>query len=139
MLKRKQTKVRKFPAKQGKFEGGYGNPPKDHQFKPGESGNPKGPPKRRTNLWVWFCKYMELTRKQIEKLDRDKLTAAQLSALTMVEKTMNGQYTASERLAKHVFDREEGKPTEYMVVGGNDNVLSDEKCEEIRKLLQKRC
>ena len=27
---------------------GYGRPPKEHQFKPGQSGNPKGRPKRQS-------------------------------------------------------------------------------------------
>ncbi len=32
----------------GDYEVGCGKPPKEHQFKPGQSGNPKGrPPKRK--------------------------------------------------------------------------------------------
>ncbi len=31
----------------GDNEVGYGNPPKEHQFKPGQSGNLKGRPKSR--------------------------------------------------------------------------------------------
>jgi hypothetical protein len=138
-IKNKNAKSKKFPAKQGKFDVGYGNPPKDHQFKPGESGNPKGPPRHRTQLWTYFCWYMNMTDAELKKLDRKKLTAAQLSALKIVENAVDGEYTGSERLARHVFNREEGKPTEYLIVGDNGNALSDEQCDEIRKLLQKRC
>ena len=117
---------------------GYKNPPHEYDFKPGQSGNPKGPPKRRTQLWTYFCRYMNMTDAEVKKLDRKKLTQAQQTALRLVKNAKNGKYSGSERLARHVFDREEGKPTEYLVVGDNENTLSDDECDEIRKLLQKK-
>ena len=33
----------------GSYETGYGKPPKQHQFKPGQSGNPRGRPKGSKN------------------------------------------------------------------------------------------
>jgi hypothetical protein len=138
MLKTKQTKGRKFPAKQGKskVDVGYKKPPEKTQFKPGESGNPTGPPVRRTQLWVYFCRYMQMTDSQIAKLDRKKLTQVQQTALRLVENAKNGKYSGSERLARHVFDREEGKAVEHLVIE-NENTLSDEECEEIRELLKR--
>jgi hypothetical protein len=117
-------------------EVGYKKPPKEHQFKPGESGNPKGPPVRRTQLWPYFCKYMAMTDAELEKLDRDKLTQAQQTALAIVENAKAGKYSGSERLARHVFDREEGKAVEHLIVE-NENTLTDEECAEIRELLAK--
>jgi hypothetical protein len=70
MAKKATTKVKKIAAEQEKSQVGYKKPPKESQFKPGESGNPKGPPVHRTNLWVWFCKYMSLTDAKLAKLDR---------------------------------------------------------------------
>ena len=33
-----------------KYEVGYKRPPREHQFKPGQSGNPKGRPKKNNNF-----------------------------------------------------------------------------------------
>jgi hypothetical protein len=129
---------KKLPAKQGICKDvGYKKPPEETQFKPGQSGNPAGPPKRRIQLWVYFCRYMNMTDAEIKKLDRKKLTLSQQTAMKIVENAAKGKYSGSERLARHVFNREEGKPTEYLVVGDNEDTLSDEKCEEIREILRK--
>jgi hypothetical protein len=56
----KKADTKKVTIKQGKSEVGYKNLPKEAQFKPGQSGNPAGPPKRRTQLWTYFCRYMAL-------------------------------------------------------------------------------
>lgn len=131
-----KKKTKKLAARQGEYEVGNCKPPEKHQFKPGQSGNPNGPPIRRTNLWVWFCKYMQLTDKQVEKLDRAKLTQAQQSALKLVENMKNGKYSGSQRLARAIFDREEGKAIEHIVIG-SENVLTDLECNEIREVLLK--
>jgi hypothetical protein len=134
--KKKASKTKKIAVPQGKSKVGYKKPPEEHKFQPGQSGNPKGSPARRTNLWVWFCKYMTLSDAELAKLDRDKLTQAQQSALRLVENMKSGKYSGSERLARHVFDREEGKAVEHLIVE-NDNTLTDDECEEIRELLLK--
>lgn len=137
-VKKKSAKRRKHVAKQRDYEVGDKKPPKEHQFKSGQSGNPAGPPVRRTQLWVWFCKFMALTNAKLAKLDRKKLTQAQQTALRLVENMKDGKYSGSERLARHVFDREEGKAVEHLVIE-NENTLSDEECEQIKSLLKKSC
>jgi len=115
----------------------YGCPPKEHQWKPGQSGNPKGPPIRRTNLWVWFCKYMKLTDAELEKLDHSRLTQAQQTALKLVENAKKGKGSGSQKLALSVFDREEGRAVERLIVE-SENRLSEEECEDIREVLRNR-
>ena len=134
--KKTKTKSKKIPAEQRKSKVGYKNPPKECQYKPGESGNPNGPPVHRTNLWLWFCKYMAMTDGQLKKLDPKKLTQAQKVALRLVENAKDGKYSGSERLARHVFDREEGKAVEHLIID-NENSLTDEECEQIREELLK--
>ena len=43
MVKKKALKTKKNPVKQRKFDVGYKKPPQEQQFKPWQSGNPKGP------------------------------------------------------------------------------------------------
>ena len=128
----KQTK----PAKQARVSPVTGvAPPEEHQFKPGQSGNPAGPPKRRTQLWVYICTYMEMTDAEIKKLERPEMTQVQQTALKLVRQAKAGKYCGSERLARYIVDREEGKATEHLVID-QDNSLSDAECDEIRAVLR---
>jgi len=136
MAKKKTAKRKIIPAKQGISKVGYKKPPEKTRFNKGASGNPNGPPVRRTQLWVHFCKFMALTDAKLAKLNRTKLAQAQQTALRLVENAKAGKYSGSERLARHVFDREEGKALEHLVIE-NDNTLTDEECEDIREVLLK--
>ena len=136
MAKRKQTKGTKIPVKQRISDVGYQKPPEESQFQPGQSGNPKGPPRHRTQLWTYFCRYMGLTDAELAKLDRKTLTQAQQAALKLVKNAKAGKYSGSEHLARHVFDREEGKAVEHLVID-NENTLTDEECQQIRAELLK--
>jgi len=134
--KKKASAKAKIPAKQGisKDSGhkvGYKNPPKEHQFKLGESGNPNGPPIRRTQLWVYVCQYMNMTDPQIKRLVKKKLTQSQQAALKIVDNMKEGKESGSQRLAMNIFDREEGRPVEHIVIEPGD-ILTDAECEEIR-------
>ena len=134
-MSRNDTKPAKLPAEQGEQQKvGPGHPPEKYQWQPGESGNPDGPPKHRTNLWVWFCKYMGLTDEAVAKLDRKKLTAAQQTALNLVQKAKSGEGCGAERMARYVVDREEGRAVERLVVG-LDDFLTDDECDRIRDVV----
>jgi len=133
---RKTARPSELAVRQGEYEVGNKKPPKEHQFKPGQSGNPKGAPIHRINLWPLFCKFMALTDTELAKLDSKKMTQAQQAALKLVQNMKKGKGSGSERLARHVFDREEGKAVEHLVIE-NDDVLTDDECEEIRELLLK--
>lgn len=72
-VKKKTARKKRIPAAQRikkDYEVGYGKPPKEHQFKPSQSGNPTGNTKGRTNLWLWFCKFMNMTELEIKPSKR---------------------------------------------------------------------
>jgi hypothetical protein len=142
MAKMDQVKSKKLPAKQGDFLVGAKRPPKEHQFKPGQSGNPKGPPKRRTQLWVYFCEYMNMTDAELNIEKRKKnLSVAQKGAIQLAEDFAAGKDTASVRLAKYAIDRDEGRAAETINLNAGPQ-MSDEKAEEIRqtlRMIQENC
>ncbi len=117
------------------YKVGPGCPPKEYQFQPGESGNPDGPPKHRTNLWVWFAKYMNMTDPQIAKLDTAKLTQAQQAALRLVEKVKAGEMVGSTTMARYIADREEGRTPEHLILDKSTE-LSDEECKQLRNQMR---
>ena len=137
-----KQRTQEIPAKQGnsaessKTEVGYCQPPEDSQFKPGQSGNPAGPPKRRTQLWVYINQFMAMTDAELAKVERPALTQAQKFALKLVKRAAQGKGCDSERLARYCVDRDEGKASEHLVID-KDNDLSDEECEEIRAVLRR--
>ncbi|MCH8902708.1 MAG: hypothetical protein IIA45_02175 [Bacteroidetes bacterium] len=132
-----KPKTDSSPAQQAKNPGRNGNaPPEEHQFQPGQSGNPKGSPKGRTNLWKFICTYMAMTDAELAKVDWLMLTQAKKVALTLVERATKGKGCDSERLARYCVDRDEGKASEHLIID-KDNDLSDDECEEIRTVLRK--
>lgn len=80
------------------YEIGYGRPPKAHQFKPGQSGNPKGRPKGRRNrlteLAELFDTKIEATR------DGQRVKISPLSALfqVLLKKALSGDVRAAMAL-----------------------------------------
>jgi hypothetical protein len=78
------------------YEVGYGRPPKDKQFKPGKSGNPKGRPKAPP-------KFEDLLAKEANKpitvtIDGQKktLTQAEVVIKALVQKAMKGDLAAAK-------------------------------------------
>jgi len=111
----------------------------EHQFRPGQSGNPAGSVKGRTHLWTWFCQYLGFTpaRLALEK-KRTDLTYAQRTAIKQVEQLLKKGLGGTAFLAtREAWNRDEGKPTEHVVVE-NPEALSEEECEEIREAIKKR-
>lgn len=95
-------------------------PPAEHQFKPGQSGNPNGAPKGKRISTIM----KELLEKELEGPDPSsgqyrKMTMAEIIALAMVKEASTGNVKA----AKEVMDRTEGKVPQPLTGEGGAPLL----------------
>lgn len=136
MAKKGTKKASKNAVNQGS-KPGYGNPPREYQFQPGQSGNPNGQPKHRTHLWTYICRFMNMTPEELRKVKRDGLTISERTALRIVLRIQQGKGCGAERFMRYAVDREHGKAVEHLILDDSTE-LSDEECEELRQLIRDR-
>ncbi len=133
---------KKIPATQGikpkREDVGYCRPPQEHQFPPGQSGNPAGAPRARTNLWRYFCRFLAMSPAELAKAVKAKeLTIAERTAIKQVQQLVKKGLAGTAWLAtKEAWDRDEGKATQRVEMETRD-ILSHEECEEIRKVMRR--
>jgi len=97
------------------YEVGYAKPPKDTQFKKGQSGNPKGRPKQITmSLEEVFQHELQTKICVTESGERIEISKAQAIAKTMINEAIKG----SPRMLKEVLSIVPSKPRQQDV----DNV-----------------
>ena len=73
-----------------------------YQWKPGQSGNPAGPPPAKTQLYRYWCKFLAMSPKELAKVDESKLTLAEVAALKSA-RLMDWQRQ------QEIINRDEGK------------------------------
>lgn len=83
-----------------KYKVGYGRPPKKYQFKPGQSGNKKGRPKKSNNAMTILNKRLasNITIKEGER----KVQISKLDALVM--QTINAALKGNLKATSMIFD-----------------------------------
>ena len=79
------------------YDVGYAKPPKDTQFRKGESGNPRGRPKGRQNSVTILNKVLNETVTITENNQRQTITKLEATVKQVVNKAMTGN-TQSIRL-----------------------------------------
>src|SRR5688500_7908837 len=105
------TGAMKFPDKQGKNRRvGYGVPPLETRFRPGQSGNPAGRPRRRT---LSECLADLLASTETQGVTHPAgMTVCELLAEEMVKQALRGKFP----FFKEVLDRTEGKVPERVAL-----------------------
>jgi hypothetical protein len=97
-----QTPPDDQPQDQGAdYEVGYGKPPKQGQFKPGRSGNPKGRPKGRKNQKTAFEEVMGEPIPVTQNGKTRKRPAFEVALIQIRQAALNGDPKAQKMLLDH--------------------------------------
>ena len=82
------------------YDVGYGKPPKASQFKPGQSGNPKGRPKGTKNLATDLQEELEEKILISESGQQLKTTKQRAMLKTLMAKALKGDVRAADSVIK---------------------------------------
>jgi len=82
----------------GNYQVGYGKPPKDHQFRPGQSGYPKGRAQGTKNLKTDLAEELQETILVRERGRPLQVSKQRAIVKRLVEKTLNGDARAASNL-----------------------------------------
>jgi hypothetical protein len=124
------------PSSTRKYKPNYRKPPKDKQYKPGQSGNPTGRPKGVRNFKTDLDEALRaLVEVRINGGVR-RITRQEAVLQTLAEKASDGDLRAIQHLTSLIFrlmdDRSEAPAA---VLESNDRAILDEYYEE-RKALE---
>lgn len=92
--------------------------PEGRRFKPGQSGNPKGRPKKEDSWKSIFSSYLEM--KDVTLPDGKKLTRKQAIALRMVQEALKGRVEAANFIGKYT---ESPEPTKISASDSEGDIL----------------
>jgi hypothetical protein len=122
-----------------KYEVGYGKPPKDSQFKAGQSGNPKGRKKNSRNLKTDLTTILQ-KRISVREGDRKFRVSGQEGVLmSLMAKSLKGDTKAINtliNLAVRIFGLEGPFPNAAERLTSQEQVMIAEFDDRLRNLLQ---
>ena len=77
---------------------GYGRPPKHSQFRPGQSGNPSGRPKKRHTLTSFVGQILNEKLSIVENGEEKRVSKLEALARSMIAKAIKGEGKAMGQL-----------------------------------------
>lgn len=94
---------------------------KGHEFKKGESGNPKGRPKGSLNAATYIKKWLDAEQKSLNPItdQEETLTQHDIIVLRQISKARKGDTFAFNAL----YDRSEGRPTQRTEEIGDKEII----------------
>jgi hypothetical protein len=119
--------------KDGDYEVGYGKPPRDGQFKRGQSGNPKGRPTGKKSLSTVLEDVLgERVFAVVGKGRQKKITKLRATITQLVNKAASGDPKATQTLLAHLRD------TESRADPGSADTIIDEADQQIIQRIKAR-
>ena len=85
------------------YEVGYGKPPKEYQFKKGQSGNKKGRPKNSKNTYVLLDEILSQTIPITENGKLMHISKRNAVLIQLVNKAVKGDLKATNALLPHML------------------------------------
>jgi hypothetical protein len=82
---------------------GFARPPKAHQFKPGESGNPRGRPKMTRNLRTELSEMMKKKVLVRESGKQRRITRQEAMLLSLYDKAVHGDVKAATNIISMII------------------------------------
>lgn len=121
-------------ADERSYQVGYGKPPKDSQFKPGQSGNPAGRPKRKPSIKeeLEAVLYRETTIEGPEGPERANVLG--VSLLATAKQASKGKVAATKLLTDLARENEVGMERETENLSAFDEAEFERLCADLREL-----
>ena len=116
---------------------GYGKPPKEHQFQPGQSGNPSGRPKKRR---TFETQVRDLFTRKLAVRDGEKVknvSVLEVALLKLVERVTKGEHRALEHLFKLASEYEVCGPRGFPITSKMAEKLDDQELEALDRIYEK--
>jgi hypothetical protein len=106
---------------------GYGRPPKEHRWKPGQSGNPKGWRKGVRNFQSDLEDLLNSRVTVTENGRRRKVPVQRAALLRLGEKALKGDGRSIEKLldlALNLSDQRAGREAERALTGTEEDIIA---------------
>jgi len=105
-------------------EVGYKKPPKEHQFKRGQSGNPKGRPKKPKTLTEALKRELEAEIPVTEHGKTYRITKVQALVKTLMHRSLQGDTAMMRMLLNQLKDMKSPDP-EFEALPEDEDILKD--------------